>query len=118
MKIPWWKLLAAIGLGFLGGVLATLVMRIEHDPSLLINSDVIGAAIGAALTIGATLIIENLRRRAERLNKLIPLKKALRAMKGVVETGLNQRLDGMNILARAEETATVYGALGGARETL
>jgi len=118
MKWGWLNWLGIVAAGFVGAALFTVVVRIAHDTSLLVNSDVIGAAIGASLTILGTLAIEANRRGTASKRKIDQLRRAVVALDGVAGMALAAIDMNLPIARRATDTATLLGALAGGREAV
>lgn len=117
MKWGWLNWIGVIGAGFGGGSIAMLAVRIPGNwHTLLINSDVVGAAIGSMLTISATLAIGHHQRSAERRERIDPLISALNVVKGVADDAQLPVDMEMPLTDRAQETASNLGALRGSRE--
>lgn len=118
MTWGWPRCLGVIIAGLCGSAIFAIAARIVGDTSLLINSDVIGAAIGASLTIAGTLAIDAGRRRSEKQVRLHQLRRSLEALKTIAEKA-NAEVDlTLPIHDRAINAAAFLGALGGGRETL
>jgi hypothetical protein len=118
MKWGWLNWLGVLVAGFVGAALFTIIARIARDTSLLVNSDVIGAAIGASLTIVGTLAIEANRRSTASRRKMDQLRRAVVALDGVAGMALAAVDMDLPIATRATDTATLLGALGGGREAV
>lgn len=118
MKWDWPKWLGIVAASLVGAALFTVVIRIANDTSLLINSDVIGAAIGASLTIAGTLAIDAGRRKAGAQRRIKQLRRSLDALKSIAQMA-NQEPDmTLPLQDRAIETATFLGGFGGGLEVL
>lgn len=114
-----WGLLRWAGVvvaGFAGAGAFYMSSRIARDMSLLVNSDVFGAAIGAGLTILGALTIDAARRRSDARRRVAQLRRALKALKGVADQANTVADIALPIHDRANATATLLGALGGGRE--
>jgi len=118
MKWTWLQWLGVAGAGFVGAVIFTIIARASGDLSLLVNSDVIGAAIGASLTIVGTLTIEAGRRQTLIVHRMNQIRKTLGALDAISGMALEEVDVGLPLADRAAATATLLGGLGGGREVL
>jgi uncharacterized protein YjiS (DUF1127 family) len=118
MKLGWLQWLGLVAAAFLGASIFSIGARITRDTSLLVNSDVIGSAIGASLTILGTLAIDAWRRKSEKRLKLQQLRRTINAMLELADMGLQPADMCLTFEDRTSKTATILGALAGGLETM